>query len=565
MSPRRNNPDNEPKQTNHNQDPSNPNVHRDQDPAVRLVDPLRALYRYADSDQQREALFQPDGFDGAYDLLEVANDVRQSGGRQLDEGEQLLARYVDIQAQNVVLSSGINFTALEEDYTTKDGTKLSYQDAAATRISNVIRSLKGKIDRSSDDEKVRLNEQRKSLYAYRKLYQDGEMIEPGSLSAGREFMAALHEVRNDSSQEKQQAIQKAAIQLNKSVDTFAVQMKAFQAILEHGRKEYLQTPTPLDEGQIDERLHYVAVPPTQTQPASAQSAPSKDVLKERRERTENQLASVREELAYEKSRTFQRLLRSSRLGRRALAVFGIDAAKQEENIEKLEERYAVLAHRSFGLAALDELKTANTGDKAALIASSIIGEQDKLREATNKRLRTKLVARFCQKLSEYNWRSIKSKHYWVMGGAAALAMFTPVGGLAIGMGAGMLAAAKHDAKTRGLREKTHEAINSEAMRQHLLVEIKRQIQNKKSGSPSNNPGKEVFDAGIREAMRHFDNDLDRENRKRALSLALGGVAMVSANIGVSNLDALGEPAARNWDNIWNSWVDWAQNRPRAML
>lgn len=218
----------------------------------------------------------------------------------------------------------------------------------------------------------------------------------------------------------------------------------------------------------------------------------------------DELNSVREALAHEKSKTW----RNSRLGRLAWrmagGLFGANSrvGRSYRNLENLENRYAELNKELFDLTDGSNLAGLTPEQIAMKQGKYIFGEQEKLREATRE-----LMTENRRMRKFGNW-FLKHKK-WVIGGSVVLMPFT--GGMSLAAGMGALAGFKSDQKFAGMRD-TITKMNANEVK-HAIMD-------------SNGD----FGAGMKLSMDRFDEDVSWENFKRSGAIALGITALTATGL-----------------------------------
>lgn len=239
------------------------------------------------------------------------------------------------------------------------------------------------------------------------------------------------------------------------------------------------------------------------------------------ESTNAQIERIREALAFEKSKMF----RNSRLGRAAMRLVG---GNYLNRMDAMEDEYARLSELKFGFDNYAIRHMVGVGEAAAAIEA----EQDKLREKTNEVMRGRVTAKFCK------WLGSKKGIWATVGVGAGLAVLTPLGLAAGGIGLGLHMAAWHDRKTRGMR-KAHERMPAEMARRFMVGRIAANPQNRV-----------FFKEGMRYSMREFDRDISREMYKRLGSVGIGLATAFGANYatsyGLSYLQGGGHEPILDW-------------------
>lgn len=316
--------------------------------------------------------------------------------------------------------------------------------------------------------------------------------------------------------------------------------------------------------------------------------------------TQVQREGVRNELAREKSKIFQNWMSKREIGRTVLSAFGVDAAKRQEKIYKLEEKFIRLADKKFGLENYDAIKSGLLDDDEKMEQLQIANEveMNALREKTSEHMRNTLVAKFCKAVGTFEWKNNKHKAAWIFGGAAVAAATIATGGmLPIMMATSTVAVARLDKKIRGLPNATKRMSSVElqdeiradyasemfdlrvaekAMQKAKkkydkaiaegvsLKEAKRKYDKATAGNILKGHDEKIvaypYRIGLRAAMRRFDKDMNWEVGKRLGILggigavAVGGSYLGSAIAGVG-YDHLGSWVGQSpFSEAWHDFV-----------
>ncbi len=312
----------------------------------------------------------------------------------------------------------------------------------------------------------------------------------------------------------------------------------------------------------------------QTQSQSAPERPTKDLEKqiekkhkkvvERLDGNGQDIKGVRNELAEAKAKIF----RNTKIGRKVMGLLGVDVA---EEIKVLEKKYVKLTERKFGLENYFTLRGISHEEKTETLVEAVEAEQNKLRQKTSEHMRNTLVGRFCKAIGTYEWRSWKSKHYWIAGVGLMASPFT--GGLSGAAAAALLTAAKIDKSVRGMPEATKRMSSAELEKRigQRALEIQKQLAKTKKkyekevqkakadGDPVPPRPPELngdfyrYRFAMREALRRFDGDINWELGKRGLALGIGATAAAGYHLGSATagfgFNRTGDAFGLN--NTWN--------------
>lgn len=276
------------------------------------------------------------------------------------------------------------------------------------------------------------------------------------------------------------------------------------------------------------------------------------------------IKGVRNELAEAKAKIF----RNTKIGRKVMGLLGVDVAQE---MKVLEKKYVKLTERKFGLENYFSLRGISHEEKTETLVESVEAEQNKLRQKTSEHMRNTLVGRFCKAIGTYEWRSWKSKHYWIAGIGLMASPFT--GGLSGAAAAALLTAAKIDKSVRGMPEATKRMSSAELEKrigQRALEIHKKLAKSKKKYEQEVQKAKAAGDAipprppelngdfyryrfAMREALRRFDGDINWELGKRGLALGIGATAAAGYHLGSAaagfGFDRTGD--AFGVGNTWN--------------